>query len=181
MNKSTQEIWKDIPGYEGFYQVSNHGRVKSLARKNAVGHNLKEKVLSSSGTTYIHVALCKNGNKFPIGMHQLVAKAFIPNPNNLPFINHIDSDPTNNHVSNLEWCTPQHNVIHGFKAGGRLPSGAALLKGSKNPTAKLTSNDVRLIRVKHKYGTSALDLSKQFSVDRSIVYKIVKRKIWNHI
>lgn len=102
-----QEVWKDIKGYEGLYQVSNSGRVKSF-------HHNKEKILKGSANDmgYLHVGLNKNGKcKFKMN-HRLVAEAFIPNQNNLPFINHKDCNPLNNQVDNLEWCDQRYNVLY---------------------------------------------------------------------
>ena len=110
-----QEIWKDIEGYEGFYQVSNKGRVKSLKRKICSNSNhkyntLSEKLLKlSGGGKYIQVILCKDGKTSAKLVHRLVAQAFIPNPNNYPVINHKDENKKNNDVRNLEWCTYKYN------------------------------------------------------------------------
>lgn len=103
------EEWKDIKGYEGLYQVSNLGRVRSI------GYG-KERILSSSNIChygYIKVNLYKEGKKNTFKVHRLVAQAFIPNPNNLPEVNHKDENKLNNHVSNLEWCTTQYNINYG--------------------------------------------------------------------
>ena len=115
-NNLENEIWKDVEGYEGFYQVSNKGRVKSLDRisinKNGLKCHFKERILNprlNSGG-YREVPLCKNGTQHSARVHRLVAKAFIPNPDNLPFINHKDENKENNCVENLEWCTPEYNV-----------------------------------------------------------------------
>ena len=110
-----QEIWKDIEGYEGLYQVSNKGRVKSLKRKICSNSNhkyntLSEKLLKlSGGGKYIQVILCKNGKKSAKLVHRLVAQAFIPNTNNLPCVNHKKKKKKNNDVRNLEWCTYKYN------------------------------------------------------------------------
>ena len=110
-----QEIWKDIEGYEGLYQVSNKGRVKSLKRKICSNSNhkyntLSEKLLKlSGGGKYIQVILCKDGKTSAKLVHRLVAQAFIPNPNNLPCVNHKDENKKNNDVRNLEWCTYKYN------------------------------------------------------------------------
>ena len=111
-----KEIWKDIEGYEGIYQVSNKGRVKSLKRKicsNSNNHKyntLSEKLLKlSGGGKYIQVILCKDGKTSAKLVHRLVAQAFIPNPNNLPCVNHKDENKKNNDVRNLEWCTYKYN------------------------------------------------------------------------
>lgn len=101
-----QEIWKDIAGYEGLFQVSNLGRVKSLPRKNVT----KEKILNGgdNGDGYIRVSL---SNKFYY-VHRLVADAFIPKIEGKDFVNHKDEVKSNNNVDNLEWCTNQENIIH---------------------------------------------------------------------
>lgn len=113
------EIWKDIEGYEGLYQVSSEGNVKSLEReviyKDGRKKTLKEKILHNfiSDLGYFHVMLSKNGISKRYKVHRLVAKAFIPNPNNLPIINHKDENKTNNKVENLEWCTQYYNIHYG--------------------------------------------------------------------
>ena len=105
------EEWKDIEGYEGLYQVSNLGRVKSL---NYL-HTGKEQILKNrlQNNNYLFVYLCKNSIKKNCSVHRLVAKAFLENPNNYPCVNHIDEDKTNNNINNLEWCTHKHNINHG--------------------------------------------------------------------
>lgn len=112
------EIWKDIKGYEGLYQVSNFGRIKSLSRtmNNRFGGEaqLKERIRKLyKYQGYFRVALCKNCIQKSYNVHRLVAQAFIPNPDNLPIINHKDENPSNNHVENLEWCTHQYNNCYG--------------------------------------------------------------------
>ena len=108
------EIWEDIEGYEGLYRVSNLGRVKSLKRNTA-----KERIMCNRKDKYgyLYVGLCKNGNIKYHKIHRLVAKAFIPNPNNLPQVNHIDGKKENNTVKNLEWCDASYNQIHAVKLG----------------------------------------------------------------
>ena len=113
-----EELWKDIKGYEGLYQVSSFGRIKSLLGWNGHKYVYREKILNpymqnSKGTYYRSVVkLKKNGKAKDYKVHRLVAQAFIPNPNNLPQINHIDGNPLNNNVNNLEWCTQKYNVNH---------------------------------------------------------------------
>lgn len=116
-----QEIWKDISGYEGYYQVSNLGNVKSMKRivkrKNNGTGNLPLKSRILSPTTYPKgykkVALRKNNMSKYFFIHRLVAEAFIPNPNNYPYVNHKDENPSNNHSDNLEWCTNEYNMSYG--------------------------------------------------------------------
>lgn len=112
--KLNNEIWRDIFNYEGCYQVSNFGRVKSLERFTNDGHHILEKILSQSFTKgYLKVGLSKNGKCKTIYVHKLVADAFIPNPNNLPEINHKDENKENNMVDNLERCTYYYNIHYG--------------------------------------------------------------------
>ena len=108
-----EEQWKPIPGYDGYYEISNLGRVKSL-NYHRTG---KEGFLSiqNDGCGYSFVSLSKhNQRKYP-KIHCLVAEAFIPNPNNLPQVNHIDENKSNNRVDNLEWCTPSYNTNYGTR------------------------------------------------------------------
>lgn len=100
------EVWKDIEGYEGLYQVSSWGRVKRLN----TGRILKGRKNTNS---YLTVGLCKNGEQKDYLIHRLVAQAFIPNPHNKPQVNHIDENKENNHAENLEWVTAKENNNHG--------------------------------------------------------------------
>lgn len=114
------EIWKDIDGYEGYYQVSNMGRVKSLDRQI---HRKNGKDVFVSGTImalqtnhgYSTVRLRLGNTRKNVKVHRLVATSFIPNPNNLPEVNHIDENKQNNHVENLEWCTHEYNSNFGTR------------------------------------------------------------------
>lgn len=101
------EYWKDIKGYEGLYMVSNLGRVKSLNYRNTGQKKVLKTPLSSC--SYREVALCKNCKYKVVLVHRLVAEAFIPNPDNLPQVNHKDEDKSNNRVDNLEWCDAKYN------------------------------------------------------------------------
>ena len=108
------EEWRDIEGYEGLYQVSNLGRVRSL---NCRGHKGCIGILTPrlDGKGYEMVALYKEGKARNTKVHRLVAQAFIPNPNNYPQVNHKDEDKTNNNVDNLEWCTNEYNHNYGTR------------------------------------------------------------------
>lgn len=104
------EVWKDVQGYEGLYKVSNFGNVHSVKRKK----NLKPQ-FSYNG--HASVGLYKD-HKFKLhSIHRLVAKAFIPNPFNLPVVHHLDDNPRNNCVDNLKWCTQKENVHYTIEAG----------------------------------------------------------------
>lgn len=107
------ETWIDVKGYEGLYQVSNLGNVKSLGNDK----KRKEKILipSLNNKGYQKVNLCKNGKDETRKVHRLVAEHFIPNPDNLPQVNHRDEDKTNNCVNNLEWCDAAYNNKYGTR------------------------------------------------------------------
>lgn len=119
-----REIWRDIKDYEGLYQVSNWGRVKSLG--NGKSNNSKERFLrpGKDGCGYLQICLCKNGKTKMFLVHRLVATAFLENPNNLPEVNHKDEDKTNNFVGtpendyrdgNIEWCYGEYNKNYGSR------------------------------------------------------------------
>ena len=112
-----EEIWRPVVGYEGLYEVSNTGRVRSLDRYvKGKGYRLhKGKVLSpiKNKDGYLTVNLCCNGKIQHKTIHRLVIQTFIPNPDNLPEVNHLDEDKTNNSVDNLEWCTCSYNNNYG--------------------------------------------------------------------
>jgi hypothetical protein len=112
---NSTEVWKDIEDYKGLYQVSNLGRVRSLDRVDMRGNHLKGKVLAFNlaGAGYIQVGLHRDGKVEQKLVHRLVSEAFLPNPDNLPEVNHKDEDKTNNNVSNLEWCTRLYNMTYG--------------------------------------------------------------------
>ena len=117
-NKHFIEVWRDIKGYEGLYQISNWGRVKSLPRKYA---QKTEKILKNckNGSGYYLVVLNKNGESKNHHIHRLVAEAFIHNPDNLPIINHKNGNKLNNSVENLEWCTYSHNTLESYRLNPR--------------------------------------------------------------
>lgn len=112
-----KEIWKDIKGYEGLYQVSNTGKVKSLNKiihKNNKTVNKKEKILKPiKSNKYLQVVLYNNKKTKKFYIHRLVAEAFIKNYNKYPCINHKDENPANNNVENLEYCTQKYNNNYG--------------------------------------------------------------------
>ena len=104
------EEWRPVVGYEGLYEVSNYGRVKSIDYQ---GHKRELILKPSKRPNYYGVNLCKNGIHKSYYIHRLVAIAFIPNPNNYPHINHINENVLDNSVENLEWCTAKYNCNYG--------------------------------------------------------------------
>lgn len=126
MNK---EIWKDIKGYEGLYQVSNLGNIRSLYKYKGSNKRVLHKIISNKG--YYVISLVKNKRKKQYRVHQLVANAFIINDNNYPVINHIDGNKLNNNVTNLEWCTVSHNNKEAYRIGLSKPNRVMLGRKSE--------------------------------------------------
>lgn len=118
-----KEIWRDIPNFEGHYQVSNLGRVKSLYFRNGQGIiPNREKILTPLNSRgYLRVRLCECAVRNLFSVHRLVAETFIPNAENKPCVNHINGIKTDNRVENLEWCTYSENEQHSRYVLGKQP------------------------------------------------------------
>lgn len=200
--QSIAEVWKDIQGYEGLYQVSNFGRVKSLGRykKSPLLKSgyfwASEKFLKLSKRVdgYLNVRLSKNGKCKNFKVHRLVAIAFIPNSKNLPQIDHIDADKTNNNVNNLRWCTCKENInnpltiaVHSIanigkklseetkeKISARL-SGRKLSEETREKIRKNRPNSrkVRNIKTKEIFNT-VTDASIKYNVSQSAIVQAIK-------
>lgn len=139
--KKKKEIWKDVPGYEGMYQASNLGRVRGVDRwliSKIKGKNVKSfrrgRILTpiANSDGYLRTKLSKDGKSNTIGIHRIVAITFVPNPENLPEINHKDCNRENNSVENLEWCTHTYNIQYTIKSGNHV-SQTCDFRGEKNP------------------------------------------------
>ena len=121
------EIWKDIEGYEGIYQISNFGAIKSLARSVNHGHSIKQLVPECIlkpriyNTGYYYIVLCKDGKKKNFTVHGLVAKYFIENKDNKEYVNHKNGVKTDYSIENLEWNTMSENRLHAFRTGLQKP------------------------------------------------------------
>lgn len=178
-----EEIWKDIKGFEGLYQISNLGRVRSLDRLVRSGHGSfklsKGKIRKPSIDRYgyYRIDLWKAQKASYITIHRLVAEAFIPNPENKKAVNHINCIKTDNRVENLEWCTNQENSNHAVANNLYNPK-----KGKDCNFTKLKEEDVIFIR--ENYNKKTLNqkaLADMFGVCDSLISQILKRKIWKHI
>ena len=114
---SEGEVWRDVKSFEGLYEVSNKGNVRSVDRINHIGRRYSGRTLRPgySANGYLQVQLCENGIRKNKYIHRLVAEAFIPNPNNFPEVNHMDEVKDNNDVRNLEWCTSEYNNNYGTR------------------------------------------------------------------
>lgn len=180
-----QEIWKDVQGYEGLYQVSSLGRVKSLKRyvrcpRN--GENAKrivpEIILKSAiRNNYLCIELFINGIGTMFSIHRLVAIAFIPNPENKPEVNHLFGNKLDNRASMLEWATKSENQKHAFINGLKKP-----VKGENHYNSKLTNNQVIEIRKKYlfrKYTT--IMLGKEYNTSRQSISDIINNKTYRNV
>lgn len=177
------ELWKPVKAYEGAYEISNLGRLRSLDRwvnsknnsKALKKGKLKKPTLNQYG--YYTVRLFKNQKAKNYSMHRLVAEAFIENPKNKPQINHIDGDKQNNKAINLEWCCASENMKHAYKL--------ELIERKQGPDAngaKFTRNQIRKIRYLHdikKY--TQVKLSKMYGVSNSIICRIVNRVTYQNV
>lgn len=172
------EIWKQIcPCYE----ISSFGNVRSLDQTvkridgvilHIKGRNLKTQ-LSPKG--YRWITIRRYGNQI-YGVHRHVAKAFIPNPENKPHINHKNAIKTDNRVENLEWCTPLENRNHA-KMMGLIPS----VEGEKNPAAKLKAIDIIKIRSLFKNGMRQKKIAIRYGFGENHIGKICRRELWDSV
>lgn len=142
---NADEEWRDIAGYEGFYQVSSRGRVRSLDRITSDGKHLKGK-LKTSSSKYRMVTLYKDSQYENVLVHRLVANAFLPNPDDLPEVDHIDGDPSNNSVNNLRWVTCSQNAKNKSKSSHYRRSVTCLNTGQQfqsiSAAARFAGTDV---------------------------------------
>jgi hypothetical protein len=179
------EIFKDIKGYEGMYQISNLGNVKSLSRpRSETQKNMitKDRILKSSISNrgYKRVILVKDKIKKSLLVHRLIAIAFIPNPENKKDINHKDSDRLNNNIDNLEWCTPKENTAHMIDNGRMNWSNAA--RGEKHGISKLTEDQVREIKTHLRDGNiSQRQLARKYNIHNTAIYFIKSGRNWSHV
>jgi hypothetical protein len=176
--ENTEEIWKDIAGYEGLYQVSNLGNIMSFQNKTPKSNKAISKLLKPAlSPRYYQVDLCLKGKKRRAIVHREVAIAFIPNPLNKPCVNHINGIRTDNRVENLEWCTSSENRIHAFETGL-----AKVLHGINHGMCKLTNEQVLKIRELSLSGMSSYKIAKEIEiVSPKQIRNIISRKRWNHI
>lgn len=179
------EIWKDVKGYEGLYQVSNLGRIKSLdrhfIRSNNKSFTYKGKILKGSLDTkgYIQIELKGNGQRDIRALHRLIAIAFIPNPENKPQIDHLDGNKTNNKVTNLEWVTCRENIRRAWRNGLNKPT-----FGERHGNAKLTDEQAMFIKTHYKrndkeFGCKAF--MKKYNISQTPIYNILRKKGWKHL
>ena len=176
-----EEVWKDIDGYEGSYQVSNSGKVRSLDREitktnrhgNVQNFKLKGRELrhNDNGKGYLAVQLGRGNRRY---VHRLVAEMFIDNPFELPSINHIDNNTKNNNVTNIEWVTHQENIQHKVRQGRQH-------KGERIHSTKLKEDDVREIRKLLSNGVSQSKIAEMYNITQTPISKIKRGVTWSHV
>ena len=170
----TEERWKPIVDYEGWYEVSDLGKTKRVksGKSTFVGKILKN---SKDSWGYCGVGLCKNGEMHSFLVHHLVARAFIGIRPIGKEVNHIDGDKTNNRLDNLEYVIPSENMAHAYRMG-LMPT----KQGESNGRSKLTKENVHEIR-RLTGDETPKDIAARFDVSRSAIYNITSGKTWSHL
>lgn len=179
------EIWKDIPGYPN-YQVSSIGRFRVGDRYVRHGAHrrpeFKKQTLLKIGVDPYGYPYCSirseltNNKCKRIFVHRLVAMAFVPNPENLPFVNHINGIKADNRPENLEWCTSKQNLAHARRVGLLIPP-----VGERSSGAKLKSGDIIKIRKMRQLGTTLKSIGHTFGVHENTIASVVNCRTWKHI
>jgi hypothetical protein len=177
---ASPERWKYIRGTRKYYAVSTFGRVRSLDRVVPCRRNgtrtIKGRILKLGESVYLNCSLRVDGKTLPRDVHVLVARAFVPNPNNKPEVNHKDGNKWNNHWRNLEWVTKKENMEHasrnGLASGGSMP-------GSSHPCSKLTEEIVRKVLLDKKLSNKSW--ASKLGVSGVLIGLIRRRKNWTHV
>jgi hypothetical protein len=170
--KPSKETWKDIIGYETFYQVSNFGNVKSLGNEFSRKERLLK--LSPQSKSYLTVVLQKNATRKMVLVHRLVAEHFIDNTESKLQVNHINGDKTDNAIENLEWVSHRENLDHAIKNN-------LTLKGEENRNSKLKDVDVIKIHSLLQRGTTTKELSESYNISYSTIDGIRTNRYWKHL
>jgi hypothetical protein len=173
--------WKPVTEFEGLYEVSDSGSVRSVTRsvtasrgEGNVPRYGKERKLWSDKNGYMCVDLSKNGKVYKCKVHRLVAGAFLPNEKGLPVVNHLNSVRYDNRVGNLEWSTHADNSKHAAETG--------VFNAAQNPNrSKLLPETVKAVRKAYKEGKSLREISEEFGVTRSNASNIVNHKSWREL
>lgn len=183
------EIWSAVVGMDATHEVSNMGRVRTIARSYAGGRKrlcgdrsvmkIRQRILDPymGPRGYLLVSMCANRRSNVRVLHRVVAETFIgPAPSPRHQVNHVDGNKLNNRVDNLEWCTPQENSQHAYDMGLKQPS-----QGMAHGRAKLTDENVREIRKLLREGLSQRKIAKRFGVASPQINRISLRKAWSHL
>lgn len=182
------EEWKDIPN-SLYYQVSSEGRIKRLAHQKWTEMNqsysfFKEKILkpsndNSKGYWRIKIWYYKTSTRME-SVHRLVAQAFIPNPDNLPQVNHKDGNKDNNHKDNLEWCTNLDNMLHAMSTG-LMDARINNIRGIRSHLNKYSEDTIRKIPDLMRQGNSYKKIGSILGIPPSLVSEVKSRRAWKHL
>ncbi|MFT8928535.1 MAG: NUMOD4 domain-containing protein [Sporolactobacillus sp.] len=171
------EAWKAAYGFEGLYEVSNFGRIRSIKRyvpsKNGSVRLVNSRILivHRAYNGYLRVPMCRNAERKTVSVHRLVAETFIKNEFNKSFVNHIDGNKENNRVDNLEWVTPSENSKHALNHHLFVPK-----HGEDHPNSKLSSDDVKQIFYLYnsrKY--TQREIGNMFGIGRTAISRILRK------
>lgn len=174
--------YKEIKGMDETYYITVDGRVWTNSRKNGIERFMKSHMTKDG---YISIGLKENGKQKQFRVHRLVAQAFIPNPENKPYINHIDGDRTNNNISNLEWCTQKENVRHSINvlkhwSQSEKQSEASRKTGKMN--RKLDFETAEKIRKEYRCGgISSIKLSQKYNLSKPCILRIIHNKSYKEV
>jgi hypothetical protein len=177
MSREKNERWRPVIGWEGLYEVSQFGRVRSISRwvtsfggKKLVEGRILARNVASTG--YPQVMLCDSGRSRFVSVHRLVAESFVLGDG--PVVRHLDGNRENNHADNLAWGSYADNErdkdLH-----GRRP------RGENHHYSKMTNGDIREIRSMHKRGVSQVQIAKHIGISRGSVYNVISGKNWSHV
>lgn len=169
------EEWRDVVGYEGLYQVSNTGKVRSLNYRRIAGAVVELKQKNVKGYKYVDIINGTMRKMAPI--HRLVTEAFIGSCPVNKQVNHIDGDTANNNIINLEYVTASENIRHSYEKLGRRRS-----PGVKNGKAKINDEIVlSMLKAHYEQGVTIKDVSRKFGTSYGSAYAIIKRIMWKHV
>lgn len=165
------ELWKDIVGYEGLYQVSNLGRIRSFYKRR----NDVEFLKFADNHGYKTITLHKDGRQKTFRVHRLVAVAFLPNESDKPQINHINGNKSDNRASNLEWCSQSENMLHAYESGLQTPN----TKEANAAKRKLNAEQAQEIRTLLDSGKSTRAVAKIYGVGKNLISRIGQGKAYS--
>ena len=171
MKSEEEEVWKPVKEFEEYYLISSLGNIRSIKTGK-----LRKIQITNDG--YFSIIFCVNYKRYAKYIHILKAEIWIPNPLNLPEVNHIDGKKQNNNLNNLEWCTHQYNIIHAYRTG--LIKNFNYKHGEDVNGVKLTESQVIEIR-KLKNKLSSYKIAKLYNVDGHTIRDIFNNKTWKDV
>ena len=175
-----EEQWKEVAGTAGRYEVSNTGFLRTTNWKNSGQTRIMKPAADQKG--YLKTMILRDGRYCNVAVHRLIAQAWIPNPENKPQVNHINFNPSDNRIENLEWCTTKENTLHSYNAGRiKKPVFRDGIRGSHNGMSKLTEEQVKEIRQKFRPRVYTRQmLADEYGVAASTIKDAILRR-WKHV